>query len=48
MQGCYDSVTFPNDYCNTFTREADGQVAKSDAYKSGYINAGTLEFAGYT
>jgi outer membrane receptor protein involved in Fe transport len=44
MQGCYDSSEFPNDFCSTFRREANGQVAKNDAFTSGYVNAGQVSF----
>ncbi|MFT5296452.1 MAG: iron complex outermembrane receptor protein [Psychroserpens sp.] len=44
MQGCYDATDFPNGLCDTFKRGPDNQILKNDAYKSGYVNAGTTVF----
>jgi iron complex outermembrane receptor protein len=44
MQGCYDAAEFPNELCDTFERGDDNQVLQTDAYKSGYVNAGTTVF----
>jgi iron complex outermembrane receptor protein len=44
LDACYDSANFPsNPSCNTFTRNAAGQIAN---FNTGFVNAGLLEFTG--
>ena len=40
MESCYDQDSFPNDFCNQFVRQADGQLPPTDAFEVGYVNAG--------
>ena len=37
MEGCYDNSSYPNQYCSTFTRDANGQV---NGFTDNYINIG--------
>lgn len=48
MQSCYDQVAFPNVFCGQFSRQANGQLPPTDAFVSGFINAGARTFKGYT
>ena len=44
LDACYDSTNYPNNpACNTFTRNAAGQITD---FHAGYVNAGLLEFTG--
>jgi len=44
LDACYDSANYPsNPSCNTFTRNAAGQIAN---FNTGFVNAGLLEFTG--
>jgi iron complex outermembrane recepter protein len=43
LDGCYDGESYPNAYCNKFTRSSGGQVT---FIQTGYANIGFLEFAG--
>lgn len=46
LQSCYDSADFPNAAsCQRFTRGPDGQIT---SMRTGYTNAGFLDFAGLT
>ena len=44
MEACYDFEDYPNQYCNKFQRDADGQVVY---FESGLVNAGIVNFATY-
>ena len=44
MEACYDFEDYPNQYCNKFQRDADGQVVY---FESGLVNAGLTNFATY-
>jgi len=49
MNACYDADSFPNDFCNAFTRDpVTGQLPSTDAYTSGFVNAGSRTFRGTT
>ena len=48
MQSCYDQESFPNAFCNLFTRQANGQLPPNNAFESGYVNAGQRTFKGIT
>ena len=48
MRGCYDAADFPNELCNSFRREANGQLPASDAFQVGFVNAGQRTFKAYT
>ena len=43
MDACYDSGSFPNNYCNLFQRNGAGQVT---GFSTPLINAGAQSFAG--
>ncbi|CCQ10035.1 TonB-dependent receptor [Pseudoalteromonas luteoviolacea B = ATCC 29581] len=44
-QACYDSEEFPNEFCGKFRRDPNKkQLLKTDAYESGYVNAGDRYF----
>jgi iron complex outermembrane recepter protein len=46
LQACYDSADFPTAaVCQRFDRDAGGQVINM---RTGYLNAGTLDFSGLT
>jgi outer membrane receptor protein involved in Fe transport len=48
MTACYDATEFPNDFCNQFRRNPDGQVPAVDAFVVGYVNAGFREYEAIT
>ncbi|MEE4208758.1 MAG: TonB-dependent receptor [Parvularcula sp.] len=48
MRSCYDAQDFPNDFCNSFVRGPDGQLPATDAFQSGFVNAGLREFEAVT
>jgi outer membrane receptor protein involved in Fe transport len=48
MRGCYDSASFPNELCNSFSREPDGQLPANDAFQVGFVNAGQRTFQALT
>lgn len=48
MQSCYDSPSFPNNFCGQFNRQADGQLPPVNAFVSGYVNAGVRSFEALT
>lgn len=43
MNACYDTASFPNDFCNLFQRNGGGQVS---GFKTPLVNAGAQNFAG--
>lgn len=43
MASCYDNNSFPNKYCATFNRRADGQVKD---FADNYLNAGYMKYRG--
>lgn len=46
LESCYDSAAFPTaEVCQRFGRDAGGQVINM---RTGYLNAGTLDFSGLT
>jgi outer membrane cobalamin receptor len=46
LDACYDSTDYPNNpQCKSFTRNSAGQITD---FHAGYVNAGLLEFTGYT
>ena len=47
-ESCYDSGGFPNSFCGQFKRQANGQVPPTDAFVSGYVNAGLRTMQGTT
>jgi len=47
LEACYDSPAFPGPAaCSAFTRGSGLQAGQITAYRSGFINAGSLEFSG--
>ncbi len=48
MESCYDQAGFPNAFCSLFTRQANGQLPPSNAFESGFVNAGQRTFKGIT
>ena len=48
MEACYDSDGFPNSFCSAFNREPDGQVPSSNAFTTGYVNAGQRTYQAWT
>ena len=48
MESCYDAGSFPNSFCDQFARGPDGQLPPSDAFQSGYVNAGLRSMRGTT
>lgn len=48
MESCYDSAGFPNAFCDSFNRQANGQLPPNDAYVSGFVNAGIRTMRGTT
>lgn len=44
MEACYDAASFPNNFCDSFTRGDDGQVT---SFSVGAGNAGTIDFGTY-
>ncbi|MEZ5561186.1 MAG: TonB-dependent receptor [Pseudomonadales bacterium] len=48
MESCYDQSSFPNSFCDQFTRLPNGQLPATNAYVSGYVNAGVRKYRGYT
>jgi len=48
MQSCYDQAGFPNAFCSLFSRQANGQLPPSNAFQSGFVNAGQRTFKGVT
>jgi iron complex outermembrane recepter protein len=48
MESCYDQVDFPNDFCDQFTRLPSGQLPATNAFVSGYVNAGERTYRGVT
>lgn len=48
MESCYDDASFPNSFCGQFTRQADGQLPATNAFTSGFVNAGQRTFRGLT
>jgi iron complex outermembrane receptor protein len=48
MRGCYDAASFPNTLCDSFSREADGQLPANGAFQVGFVNAGQRTFQAYT
>ncbi len=43
MDACFDTPTFPNNFCNLFQRDKNGQVSN---FSTPLANAGAQEFAG--
>jgi iron complex outermembrane receptor protein len=48
MESCYDQAGFPNSFCGLFSRQANGQLPPTDAFQSGFVNAGQRTFQGVT
>jgi outer membrane receptor protein involved in Fe transport len=48
MESCYDAADFPNPFCSQFTRLPTGQLPSTDAFTSGYVNAGLRTLRGVT
>ena len=48
MESCYDQAGFPNAFCNLFTRQPNGQLPPTNAFQSGFVNAGQRTFKGIT
>lgn len=48
MESCYDQETFPNEFCDKFSRQPSGQLPAVNAYTSGFVNAGLRTFRGTT
>ncbi len=48
MESCYDSSSFPNEFCTQFNRQANFQLPPVNAYTSGFVNAGTRTMQGVT
>lgn len=46
MESCYDAGSFPNSFCDQFTRLPNGQLPSTDAFQSGYVNAGLRTLRG--
>ena len=44
MEACYDAASYPNNFCESFTRSDDGQV---DGFETGAGNSGVIDFATY-
>ena len=44
MEACYDAASYPNNFCNNFQRDAEGQVVD---FQVGAGNSGTIDFATY-
>lgn len=44
MEACYDSTSYPNDFCTMFKRDDNFQLPSIDAFESGYVNAALREF----
>jgi len=44
MEACYDAASYPNNFCNNFQRNAEGQVVD---FQVGAGNSGTIDFATY-
>lgn len=45
LDACYDSPTYPNEYCSKITRSSSGQIT---LVQTGYANAGYEDFSGVT
>jgi len=45
LNACYDSPGYPNQFCGTFDRDADGQLT---TIREGYYNAASYKMAGLT
>lgn len=48
MRSCYDAVDFPNEFCSSFRRQPNGQLPATDAFVSGFVNAGERTFKAWT
>ena len=49
MAACYDADDFPNDFCGKFRRDpVTKQLPSTDAFESGFVNAGIRKFRGTT
>lgn len=48
MESCYDQAGFPNAFCSLFTRQSNGQLPPTNAFESGFVNAGQRTFQAYT
>lgn len=46
MESCYDASSFPNSFCNQFTRLPSGQLPSTNAFTSGFVNAGIKTYKG--
>ncbi len=46
MESCYDASSFPNTFCDQFTRGASGQLPPTNAFTSGFVNAGIKTYKG--
>lgn len=44
MESCYDQDSFPNTFCDQFSRQANGQLPPVAAFQSGFVNAGSRDF----
>ncbi|WP_179193827.1 TonB-dependent receptor domain-containing protein [Acetobacter malorum] len=44
MAACYDSTSYPNQYCSSFSRDASGQI--NQGYQEGFYNIGTEHYRG--
>jgi hypothetical protein len=42
MEACYDASSYPNNFCNNFQRDANGQI---DDFQVGSGNSGIIDFA---
>ena len=47
MNACYDAADFPNDFCNGFVRQPNGQLPPTNAFVTGNVNAGQRVFKAY-
>lgn len=48
MESCYDAGSYPNSFCGQFTRGPDGQLPPTNAFTSGFVNAGLRTLKGTT
>ncbi len=48
MESCYDSTSFPNAFCGQFTRLPSGQLPATNAFTSGFVNAGERTLRAWT
>jgi outer membrane receptor protein involved in Fe transport len=48
MESCYDASSFPNEFCDQFTRLPSGQLPATNAFTSGFVNAGVRTLQAWT